>query len=635
MFDGALFEQFHFLRPLWLLALIAVAAIYGLLRRSAARAGQWHKVIAPALLPLLLQRQGGSTFNLRPWLVVAGCLAAVALAGPTWSKKAVPVHEQEQVLLILFDLSPSMLATDIKPDRLTRARLKTIDLLSAYREGFAALVVYAGDAHVVTPLTDDTNTIISQLPVLHPAIMPATGSNVEAALAKALELAANAAHQEGDILLVTDGVTSDARENLHRMMRGNPDFRLSVLGVGSDDGAPVPLNEHGFARDGRGSIVIATLGSQTLRGLAQRNGGVYRTLSGTDADIQALLEPLQDRAGVNARELERNLDVWEDRGFWLLLPLLPLALLLFRRGLVVAVVLLPLLHAPHGEASWWDDLWLSKDQQGYRELGKGDAERARELFADPAWQGIAAAEAGEHGVAAQAFAGIDSADAHYNRGNALARAGKLDEAIAAYDEALAHAPAMEDATFNKALVESLKNQQRDDHNGERGDAGDSRDNAQDAQDDSQQGEPDQGGQHGENNENDGNDGGESQDAGAAQQPQDEAPPQGQHEAPPQDGGQTGGDADAKLSSEQDGAPDNPQAAPDAQQDQRETDASPVQEADQAGDAVQQNAQQWLRRVPDDPGGLLRNKFEYEARQRFREERGGPRLPPGNYSEERW
>ncbi|MFA5632277.1 MAG: VWA domain-containing protein [Porticoccaceae bacterium] len=629
MFDGTLLEQFHFLRPLWLLALIAVAAIYGLLRRSAARGGQWHKVIAPALLPLLLQRRDGSAFNLRPWLVIAGCLAVVALAGPTWSKKAVPVHKQEQVLLILFDLSPSMLATDIKPDRLTRARLKTIDLLSAYREGFAALVVYAGDAHVVTPLSDDTNTIISQLPVLHPAVMPAAGSNVEAALAKALELAANAAHQEGDILLVTDGVTADARENLHRMMRDNPAFRLSVLGVGSDDGAPVPLNEHGFARDGRGSIVIASLGSQTLRGLAQHNGGVYRTLSGTDADIQALLKPLQERAGVDARELERNLDVWEDRGFWLMLPLLPLALLLFRRGLVVAVLLLPLLHAPQGEASWWDDLWLSKDQQGYREMNKGDPDRARELFADPAWQGIAAAEAGAHDAAAQAFAGIDSADAHYNRGNALARAGKLDEAIAAYDEALARAPDMEDAIFNKALVESLKNQQSNDQSGEREDAEDSRDNAQG---DSQQGEPDQGGQQGGNDNNDGN---EEQDTDGAQAAQNGDSPQGQQKAPPQGDGQAGDDADAKPSPDQDGGPDNPQAAPDAQQDQRETDASSLQEADQAGDAAQQNAQQWLRRVPDDPGGLLRNKFEYEARQRFREERSGPRLPPGNYSEERW
>lgn len=623
----------HFLRPLWLFAVVAVVACYWLLRKNSNRGGQWGKVLAPELLPLLLHRDDRGTVNLRPWLLLCGLLAVIALAGPSWSKKPMPVHKQEQVLIVLFDLSPSMLAADIKPDRLTRARLKTIDLLNAYREGYAALIAYAGDAHVVTPLTDDTNTIVSQLPVLHPGIMPSTGSNTEAALDMALTLAANGGHSEGDILLITDGVTVDARENLQNTLRSKPDFRLSILGVGTDEGAPIPLNEHGFARDGRGSIVIASLRSEELRGLAQRSGGVYRTLTGSDADIQALLEPVRQRAGGSVRELERSLDIWEDRGFWLVLVLLPLAALLFRRGLLAALLIAPLIHTPQSHASWWDDLWATPDQQGYRELQRDNPQGAVEHFTDPAWRGIAADRAGNHRAAAEAFSRLETADAHYNRGNALARAGELDKAIAAYDEALTLSPAMEDAAYNKSLLESLRDQQ---------------------QNNQQQNGEGQNTQDSDNQQKDRSETGDGQDANASSAPEE-------NEATPGDPGQQSADnqEDRQQESRQPGEPsqdakgeqaqentdgeprqageettaDNPSEQPQLMDEASETPGDAAQkhaENDTSmDDAARQSAEQWLRRVPDDPGGLLRNKFDYEARQRFREERSSPRLPPGN------
>src|SRR5690606_38883192 len=128
-------HQFHFLRSWWLCGFIVVIACAWLLQRRGRNPGPWSKIIAPELLPLLVQQGSEASVNLRPWVLLAGMLAVIALAGPTWNKKAMPVHKQEQALVILFDLSPSMLATDIKPDRLTRARLKTIDLLKEYREG--------------------------------------------------------------------------------------------------------------------------------------------------------------------------------------------------------------------------------------------------------------------------------------------------------------------------------------------------------------------------------------------------------------------------------------------------------------------------------------------------------------------
>ncbi|MCK9504066.1 MAG: VWA domain-containing protein [Porticoccaceae bacterium] len=652
-------HQFHFLRPWWLCGFIAVIACAWMLQRRGRNPGSWSKIIAPELLPLLVQQGSGASVNLRPWVLLAGTLAVIALAGPAWNKKAMSVHKQEQALVILFDLSPSMLATDIKPNRLIRARLKTIDLLNAYREGTVALIAFAGDAHVVTPLTDDTNTIITQLPVLHPNIMPSVGSNAEAALAKALELAMNAGHLDGDILLVSDGLTPDARENLQATLRQFPDFRLSILGVGSDEGAPIPLNEYGFARDSGGGIVVAQLHSKELEGLARRAGGVYRSITGSDADIDALLTPIQERGGQQARELERNLDIWQDQGFWLVLLLLPFAALLFRKGLLAALVLLPLAYTPDGYADFWNDLWLTPDQQGAKALAESDPESAEQLFKDPMWRGIAASRAGNNDEAAEILSQLQSADAHYNRGNALARAGKLDEAIAAYREALTLNPEMDDAAHNKALVESMKNQrenqqnqgQNQDSGNSEGESGQQQDQQQDSAQQNSSGKPQDDSQQNQGEGKNTDTKAQQDNQGAEKQGTEN--PNGGKQA---DNRQTGDQPPPEQSSNPSGQTPEPQAPQQDNNAASPSDGNPIQrsppeEDKNDGDTAKngnaaatesgmteterQNAEQWLRRVPDDPGGLLRNKFDYEARQRFREEGGNPRLPPGNYTEERW
>src|SRR5690606_26542419 len=200
--------DFHFLRPLWLLALVPLTALLWLAHRHRERGGPWRRVIAPALLPLLVGDGDGPTSRgrrLGAAMAAASLLACVALAGPTWERIPLPANKQNSALVILFDLSPSMLAEDLKPNRLTRARLKTIDLLNRHREGSVALVAWAGDAHVVAPLTEDAGTLIALLPALEPDIMPEAGSNPELALEKGLVLAMNGGHLAGDILFVTDG----------------------------------------------------------------------------------------------------------------------------------------------------------------------------------------------------------------------------------------------------------------------------------------------------------------------------------------------------------------------------------------------------------------------------------------------
>lgn len=665
--------DFHFLRPLWLVALAPLGILLWLVHRRRARGGAWHRVIAPALLPLLV-RSGPHQAAALPRtsiLVLASLLACFALAGPTWERIPLPASKRDSALVILFDLSPSMLAEDLKPNRLTRARLKAIDLLNQHREGSVGLVAWAGDAHVVAPLTDDPDTLIALLPVLQPDIMPQAGSNPELALERGLELAMNAGHLAGDILFITDGFTQQALENINATLRSFPDFRLSILGVGSDEGAPIPLGgtafgEGGFARDSRGAIVVAGLGSDGLRGIAERHGGRYASLRADDRDIHYLLPPLAAGHGDRTRSLERNIDTWHDRGAWLVLPLLPLMILAFRRGVFALVLLAPLLQVPESRASTWDTLWLNRDQRGHEALENHDPASARELFRDPLWQGIAAYRAGDFAAAEALFARDDSARGHYNRGNALARQGKLDDAADAYRRALSLEPGHPDAKANLAMVEALQRQQQDREQAKRDGADADREGGQGAPDQAPgetsrgQGEQDAnpGGSNSEsapgpdgNSERRGEEDGARQQAPRDRDGSDDVGQQGDDGAVARSAGETGdGQIPDEMAPQPD--PESTGSSGDEHADQG-ANLSAAPEAPPGGDSPAPKArpsgatdgtdrdtrdpalEQWLRRVPDDPGGLLRRKFEFQARQNALEQRQSRNLPPDSYQEERW
>ncbi len=615
------FQHFHFLRPWWLLGLVVAVIAALVLRRRRADAGQWRDIIAPRLQPFLLD---GADSDRRPalhlWIFLALALASLGLAGPTWQQTPLPVHKQEGALVVLFDLSPSMVAEDIAPNRLIRARLKLMELLKRRREGTTALVVFSGDAHVVTPLTDDTDTIASQVPALHPNIMPVVGSYPDIAVDRGLELARNAGHDRGDLLLITDGMTSRARENIEQTLRNNTGFRLSILGVGSEDGAPIPLADGGYARDSSGDRVIARLRGETLRGLAERQRGRYSRLTADNRDLDFLMAPFNDRRDGEMRELERRFDTWHDLGYWLALLLLPLALLAFRRGLLAALLLTPLLHSPPAQASWWDALWLTPDQRGHKALKEDDPERAAQLFEDKRWQGIAAYRGGDYGSAAEAFADSGGPRGHYNRGNALARAGELEAAIAAYDQALALDPEMADAAHNKKIVEELQRQRQESRDqGEDSDDGD-RDGSRDNQDKAPEDRNSEGDQP------------ESNQQPADDSPQDNAGNQspGDQGDPPQS------DQDGSSQQDQNRDPDTgPEQAPETEQAPEADTGQSGAAADELDEEEQQLMEQRLRQVPDDPGGLLRRKFLFEAQQRRMEGRRHSSPPAESGQEERW
>ena len=615
------FSQLHLLRPLALLGLIPALIAVVLAQWRKRSAGNWEKIINPALLPYLMQGETSKKQRGMIWVLLAWMIACLALAGPSWQKLPQPVHKKDAALILIMDLSPSMLAEDVKPSRLERARFKLIDILKNRSEGFSALVVYGGAAYTLTPLTEDSNTIISLVPVLHPALLPEYGSNTEDAIETALELAVNGGYQQGDLLLITDEVSRSAFNTIQSMMSKAGKFRLSVLGVGTEQGAPIPTGASGFAKDRNGAIIIPKLSPASLQMLAQNNGGIYAGMSADDSDIEALLATTEELFPDATRELERSFDLWDDQGFWLAFLLLPIILLSFRKGNIAIMLLAPVLFSDPASALGWQDLWKTADQQASEAMDSGDAATAQSLFKDSQWRGSAAYKAGDYESAISDYLDFDSADSHYNRGNALAHSGDLDGAIEAYDQALAMNPDMEDAQANRELLEQLKQQQeqqqeqQDSENSEDSDSEQSQDQqSQDSQ--SQDSQP--------------------QDSDSEPQDPQDQQSQDQQQTDSQDSEQQDpaeqGESEEQKSQEQREQEQREQEQQDAEASAEPTE-EPSKEQSEAEKQAQQELEQWLRRVPDDPGGLLREKFRYQSRQRALERRRP--APPNNEQQERW
>ncbi len=578
--------DFHFIRPYWLLALMPYLAILVLMLRNKLSQGNWSAVCDAALLPYLLQEKA---VNRSRWQLTVGAVAAllaiIALAGPTWQRLPSPVFRNDSALVIALDLSRSMDAADIKPSRLIMARYKIADILKQRKDGQTALLVYAGDAFTVTPLTNDTETIGSQLSALTTDIMPSQGSNTVLALEKAVELFKQSGLQKGQILLVTDGVDADLTL---AAVKSSDNYPVSILGVGTDDGAPIALPEGGFLKDERGNIVAPKLNSHELAKLTKAGNGVYQTITANDADIQSLLATLDKPVKQQGKENESLLLAqWADKGPWLLLLVLPLAALTFRKGLLCFALLLILPLPKNSYALGWQDLWQTKDGQALQAYKKQDYAKAAEQFENQDWKAVAQYKAGEYDKALTYLKSSKSGSSAYNQGNALAKTGQLEEAIKAYEKALSINPDDSDAKYNKDIVEKALEKQKQEQKLQK-------DDKQQSKSDSQQNK-------------DGEQSRQSDEQKKSEEKPEQKPEQKQ--------------SDKQQPEQQDKAEEKPQPAEQDKQENKEQAKQPAPVESQPTDEQQQANEQWLKRIPDDPAGLLKRKFKYQYGQRGRPENG--------------
>ncbi|MFJ4344017.1 tetratricopeptide repeat protein [Pseudomonas sp. NPDC089401] len=558
----------QWLRPLWLLVLPLLAWLLYKLWHRRKRAGRWQMILPPAFHPVLLGGGSGS-HSKRPWVALglAWLLVVLALLGPSWQRLEETRQRPADPLVILLELTPQMLAEDTTPNRLEQARRKVLDLLEHRRDSQTALIVYAGSAHTLVPLSDDLGTTRNLLEAIDPSIMPQPGQRADLAVQKGLALLAQSGLGQGRLLLVGSALSAAERQGITQAL-GRQGPSLLMLGIGTREGAPVRQANGEFLKDDQGGILVPRLDSPGLKAFITGTGGRYRHARIDDLDLRGL--GLFDNPGSlredNSQTLQ--LDSWADQGYWLLLPLLLLAACAGRRGWLFCLPLLLALPQP-SQAFELNDLWLRPDQQGQRLLRQNHPVQAAEHFQDPLWRGMALYQAGDYAAAAKAFAQGNSAAAHYNRGNALARSGELEAALDAYEQALEQQPDLQPALANQALVQQLL-QQREAQAEEKPANSDT------------QGTP--------GNETEGNSSSASTPAqgtpGEEQQAAAEQPGEGQNTSQASPGNQGGNDDSVTQ--------------------------PPQRPVSTSLDAEQRQAlEQWLREIPDNPAELLRRKFWYE------------------------
>ncbi|MFL9584408.1 VWA domain-containing protein [Stenotrophomonas sp. AB1(2024)] len=571
---NALMTHVHLARPeiLWALAALPLIALLWSWRRH--RSSVWRQNVDAHLLPHLLVAGGRRAWGGLAVLLVGWTLAVLALAGPGWRQLPQPLWESPAPLVVALDLSSRITATDLPPSRLLQARAKLATLLRERSGGEVALLAYADDAFTVAPLTDDTANVALYLDALAPDVMPRDGQRADRAIEAAVLLLQQSGAKGGDILLLTDRADGAARAAAAAAKAQN--IHVSVLGLGTPAGAAF--------RSSDGQIARAQLEPDILRAVADAGGGRYAPMADNDGDLQSL-GVLKPRTGAGERESPQGQGLaWRDEGFWLLPPLMLLSLWAFRRRGVAAVallcVMLPMaLPAPvhAAERSWWqrDD---QRDQQRVAE-------------------GVDAYRRGDFQAAQQQFEGVNGAEARYNLGNALARQGQYDAAIAAYDQALKLRPGMPDAVANRAAVDAARKRKPPPGAGQQQQQQQQQQNQQQQQQQSQQ-----------------------------QQQKQDPTTQGEQGQPKPGQGTPPQDPDA-------GKPDPAeQARADAAQRERmrqalekqqvEAGKTPAQRRESSETPQQREQRQaveaWMRRVPDEPGNLLRKKFQLENERRKRE-----------------
>ncbi|MBV1929781.1 MAG: VWA domain-containing protein [Gammaproteobacteria bacterium] len=463
-FDLLSLSEFHFLRPWWLLALIPLISSMLYLKGLNDPVSQWNKTIAPHILEALIVKAGQDRWvNPVNVAMLAIVIAIIALAGPSWQRAPSPFFEDEAVLVIGLDLSNTMNQSDIQPTRLERAKQKIKDLMALRGGAPTGLVVYAGSAHSVIPLTNDPDILYTFLSAVSSEMMPKPGKFPETILPLVDQLLKDSA-VPGSVLLIGDGISPNSIAQFADYF-DSVSHQLLVLGVGSEQAA--------LAATDRFDGAHLALQSAELKALATAAGGHYQQLSIDKSDVGRI----NRRVNHHLTIVDDGTRPWLDAGYYLLYPFALIFLVMFRRGWTLhwcwVLVLIGTMQTPPLMAAqttqsvtapgssqsslwhWFMDLWLTPDQQGRYYFQQGDYELAAQHFRDSTWKGLAFYYDENFTAAVELFTQVETVDGLFNLANAQAQGQNYILAITAYDELLTRQPDHPGAVKNRAHVQKI------------------------------------------------------------------------------------------------------------------------------------------------------------------------------------
>jgi Ca-activated chloride channel family protein len=452
-------NDFHFLRPLWLLLLPCAALLPLIWRRSRDLQRRLRSNIAEHLLPHLLVTPQDRHW-LRPAHQVCALLVlgALAAAGPTWEQDRPGFLDNRAPLIIAVDLSPSMDANDVQPTRLEAAKHKIHDLIQRRAGARNALIAYAGTAHLVLPATDDPALLDTFIQALGTDLIGKPGKNVGAVIEQAKRLL-TAEKSPGTLLLITDGADTSTLADLDKQL-DDSQLQVLILAVGSEDGAIIHDASGQPRTDSNGRPALGRFDQAALKQLAWALDAPLGSLTLNNDDLDWI--DLHAQQHFQSASDEQKALHWKDAGYWLCWPLLLIAFFSVRKGwsvnwmagLLMAVGL-GLQPAP-AQANALVDAFFTPDQQGRWAFKHEHFPQAAAHFVDPYWKGIAAYNAADFDLALASFARLQTPQAYFYLGNIYVRRFKFDEAIAAYTQALKLQPQFPEATANLALAMALQ-----------------------------------------------------------------------------------------------------------------------------------------------------------------------------------
>ena len=585
-------NEFHFIRPLILLLLIIPVFFAWKQFKSLTRVSSWANVCDKNLLDFLLVKGSSTQRKFILWLGMLGfVLAIIAASGPTWKKREIPNMTPENPVMIALNLSTDMAEKDLTPSRLTRAKFEISDFLKMIPATQSGLIVYSDEPFLISPLTEDTRLLNNLLPRLDFNLMPANGDRPDRAIDLAVEKFKNAGYAKGNIVIFS----SDIGERL--------DFALKAAEKAKASGFPVNV------------VAMQKGDSERLKMLAQSGGGEYIRTTSNDADIQTLANMINAQSSEQLKQSENMRLAWLDYGYYLtLLPLL-FCLYFFRRGILVISLMLVGIHTAQA------GFLTNNNQDGLKAFNAGQYEKAAQTFEDKNWQASSYYRQGDYKKAFELFSSSQDAEALYNQGNALAKSGKLDEAIKKYEEVLKTIPNHEDAKFNLEYLKQQKQQQQSSSSQNQQDNKDQQEN-QDSSSSNQQNK-----QQSESNEQQSSQSSQDSQQNPEDKDQEQNSSKQENTQQKEQSSQSEQEEKEDKSTPSQSFDEQEQKAPlDKENKEAQKDDTPIPQALQEGDEntkyneeVQAREQQY-REIPEDPGGLLR-AFIYQEYRKNRYNRG--------------